>query len=430
MVASVGVGIGPENVRDREDTERIAMVWGRVSVATQTRTTGGAPTPRGSSFSLSDPTVRAVVYQILVVGAVVLVGWFLISNTLDNLARRSIATGYSFLEREAAFGIGEHVIDYSPKDSYGRAFLVGVLNTLKVSVIGVILATIIGTLIGVARLSSNWLIAKLASAYVEIVRNIPPLLQLFFWYALVSDGLPPVRSALNPIPGVFLSQRGLFVPAPSSDPVWKMMGIAFLVALVLTYVMRRWAKARQARTGQIFPVGWTGLGLLIGLPLLAYLAGGAPTALDMPKLSGFNFVGGMVLSPEFFAILMGLTIYTAAFIAEVVRSGIIAVNWGQTEAARALGIPSGPTLRLVILPQALRVIVPPLTSQYLNLTKNSSLALAIGYPDLVSIANTTLNQTGQAIEGVTMIMGTYLSISLSISIFMNLYNKRIALVER
>ncbi len=399
-------------------------------MATETRTARGASVPGGSSFSLSDPTVRAVVYQILVVGAVVLVGWFLISNTLDNLARRSIATGYSFLEREAAFGIGEHLIDYSPKDTYGRAFLVGVLNTLKVSIIGIILATIIGTLVGVARLSSNWLIARLASAYVEIVRNIPPLLQLFFWYALVSDGLPPVRSALNPLPGVFLSQRGLIVPAPSADPVWKMMGIAALVAVVLTIAIRFWAKARQAKTGQIFPVGWTALGLILGLPLVAYIAGGAPVALDMPVLKGFNFAGGMVISPEFFAILTGLTVYTSAFIAEVVRSGIIAVNWGQTEAARALGLPSGPTLRLVILPQALRVIVPPLTSQYLNLTKNSSLALAIGYPDLVSIANTTLNQTGQAIEGVTMIMGTYLSISLSISLFMNWYNKRIALVER
>ncbi|PWC39669.1 amino acid ABC transporter permease [Azospirillum sp. TSO35-2] len=399
-------------------------------MATETRTTQGAPPPGGISFSLSDPTFRGIVYQILVVGAVVLVGWFLISNTLDNLARRSIATGYDFLGREASFGIGESLIDYTPRDTYGRAFLVGVLNTLKVSVVGILLATIIGTIVGVARLSSNWLVAKLASTYVEIVRNIPPLLQLFFWYALVSDGLPPVRQALNPIPGVFLSQRGLRVPVPAPDPAWTAMGIALLLALALTWGLRRWAKARQARTGQPFPTGWSTLGLLIGLPLLAWLLSGAPMALDVPKLAGFNFVGGAAISPEFFAILTGLTIYTAAFIAEVVRSGITAVNWGQTEAARALGLPSGPTLRMVILPQALRVIVPPLTSQYLNLMKNSSLALAIGYPDLVSIANTTLNQTGQAIEGVTMIMGTYLIISLSISIFMNWYNKRIALVER
>ena len=384
----------------------------------------------GMSFSLSDPTVRAVFYQILVVGIVVAVGWFLIHNTLDNLSRRSIATGFGFLEREASFGIGESLIDYSPRDSYGKAFLVGVLNTLKVSIIGIILATLLGTVIGVARLSSNWLIAKLASTYVEVIRNIPPLLQLFFWYALVSDSMPPVRQALNPLPGVFLSQRGLFVPVPVADPVWGMMGFALAIAVIVAIFLRRWAKVRQARTGQTFPIGWTTLGLVIGLPLIAYIAGGAPTALDMPQLAGFNFRGGAVISPEFFAILTGLTVYTAAFIAEVVRSGIIAVNWGQTEAARALGLDSGRTLRLVVLPQALRVIVPPLTSQYLNLTKNSSLALAIGYPDLVSIANTTLNQTGQAIEGVAMIMGTYLTISLGISLFMNWYNKRIALVER
>ncbi|WP_353859336.1 amino acid ABC transporter permease [Azospirillum formosense] len=399
-------------------------------MASETRDTARPSAPGGVSFSLSDPTVRAVFYQVLVVGIVIAVGWFLIHNTLDNLSKRSIATGFGFLEREASFGIGESLIDYHPRDSYGRAFLVGVLNTLKVSIIGVVLATVLGTLIGVARLSSNWLIAKIASAYVEIVRNIPPLLQLFFWYALVSESMPPVRQALNPIPGVFLSQRGLFVPVPSADPVWGTMGFALAIAVIAVIFLRRWAKSRQERTGQPFPIGSASLGLLIGLPLIAYIAGGAPTALDVPKLQGFNFVGGVVITPEFFAILVGLVVYTAAFIAEVVRSGILAVNWGQTEASRALGLDSGKTLRLVVLPQALRVIVPPLTSQYLNLTKNSSLALAIGYPDLVSIANTTLNQTGQAIEGVAMIMGTYLVISLGISIFMNWYNKRIALVER
>jgi len=399
-------------------------------VATETRTTQGAQAPGGVSFSLSDPTVRAVVYQVLVVGAVLLVGWFLISNTLDNLARRSIATGYHFLEREASFGIGESIIDYSPKDTYGRAFLVGVLNTLKVSVIGILLATVIGTLIGVSRLSSNWLIAKLASTYVEIVRNIPPLLQLFFWYALVSESLPPVRSALNPVPGIFLSQRGLWIPVPAASPVWTTVGIAFAVAVILAIFLNRWAKDRQARTGRIFPVGRAVAGLLIGLPVIAWAAGGAPLALDMPKLTGFNFVGGMVMSPEFFAVLVGLTVYTSAFIAEVVRSGIVAVNWGQTEAARALGLPSGPTLRLVILPQALRVIVPPLTSQYLNLTKNSSLAVAIGYPDLVSVTNTSANQTGQVVEAVAMMMVVYLIISLCIAGFMNWYNRKVALVTR
>ena len=399
-------------------------------MASETRDTRRGAAQGGMSFSLSDPTFRAIFYQILVVGIVVAVGWYLIANTLDNLARRSIATGFGFLEREASFGIGESLIDYSPRDSYGRAFLVGVLNTLKVSILGIVLATILGTVIGIARLSSNWLIAKLASVYVEVVRNVPPLLQLFFWYALVTESMPPVRQALNPIPGVFLSQRGLFVPIPAADPVWKVMGIALALAVIVAIFVRRWAKDRQARTGQSFLTGWTTLGLLIGFPLIAYVGGGMPTALDVPELAGFNFRGGAVVTPEFFAILVGLTVYTAAFIAEVVRSGILAVNWGQTEAARALGLPSTETLRLVVLPQALRVIVPPLTSQYLNLAKNSSLALAIGYPDLVSIANTTLNQTGQAIEGVAMIMGTYLTISLGISIFMNWYNKRIALVER
>lgn len=384
----------------------------------------------GISFSLNDPTVRATVYQILVIGAVVALGWYLISNTLDNLSRRAIATGFGFLGREASFGISEHLIDYSPRDNYGTALLVGVLNTLKVSIIGVVLATLLGTLVGIARLSSNWLVARLAGVYVETVRNIPPLLQLFFWYALITESMPPVRQAVNPLPGVFLSQRGVWFPVPMPDPVWGTMGIALLVGIAAAWGVARWAKARQDRTGQPFPRGWVGLGLILGLPLIAYVAGGAPTALDMPVLQGFNFRGGLVLTPEFFAILIGLVVYTAAFIAEVVRGGILAVNWGQTEAARALGLPQGRTLRLVVLPQALRVIVPPLTSQYLNLTKNSSLALAIGYPDLVSIANTAINQTGQAIEGVAIIMGTYLSISLTISLFMNWYNKRIALVER
>ncbi|MCW2246574.1 general L-amino acid transport system permease protein [Azospirillum fermentarium] len=308
--------------------------------------------------------------------------------------------------------------------------MVGVLNTVKVSAIGIVAATILGTLIGVARLSSNWLLARLAGGYVEVVRNIPPLLQLFIWYAVITESMPPVRQALNPLPGVFLSQRGVRFPVPAADPVWMWVVLALVAGAVLAFVLNRWGGKRQAATGKPYPVLLSSLGCVVGLPLVVYLLGGAPTKMDVPELRGFNFVGGTVISPEFFAILMGLTVYTAAFIAEVVRSGIVAVNWGQTEAARALGLPAGQTLRLVVLPQALRVIVPPLTSQYLNLTKNSSLALAIGYPDLVSVANTTLNQTGQAVEGVAMIMGTYLAFSLAISAFMNWYNKRIALVER
>lgn len=389
-----------------------------------------APPRAGFVFSLNDPTVRSLVYQILLIGTIILIGWFLVYNTLNNLSRQSIATGFGFMGREASFAIGESLIDYTPKDTYGRAFVAGVLNTVKVAGIGIIAATILGTLIGVARLSSNWLLARLAGGYVEIVRNIPPLLQLFIWYAVITESMPPVRQALNPLPGVFVSQRGVRFPVPAADPVWAWVGLALIVGIVLAFVLNRWGRARQAATGKPYPVLLSSLGCVLGLPLLVYLAGGAPTQLDVPELRGFNFVGGMVISPEFFAILTGLSIYTAAFIAEVVRSGILAVNWGQTEASRALGLSSGHTLRLVVLPQALRVIVPPLTSQYLNLTKNSSLALAIGYPDLVSVAYTTLNQTGQAVEGIAMIMGTYLAFSLAISGFMNWYNKRIALVER
>lgn len=395
-------------------------------LATHTPDSGRAP----FRLSLNDPTVRAVFFQVLVIGGVLALATFLVTNTLENLERRAIATGFHFLEREASFGIGESLIDYSPKDSYGTAFVVGVLNTLKVSLIGIAIATVIGTMVGVARLSTNWLLARLATGYVEVLRNIPPLLQLFVWYALFTESMPPVRQAFNPLPGVFLSQRGITIPAPAANPVWTWVLVAILIGAVASVVLSRWAKARQAATGQPFPMLGATLGLVLGLPLLAFLAGGAPAALEVPTLQGFNFRGGLVLTPEFAAILFGLSIYTAAFIAEIVRGGILAVSHGQSEAAAALGLKRGLALRLVVLPQALRVIVPPTTSQFLNLTKNSSLALAIGYPDLVSILNTTINQTGQAVEGVAMIMGSYLAISLSISLFMNWYNKRIALVER
>jgi general L-amino acid transport system permease protein len=398
-------------------------------LALDTRSTGAGQT-RGNASLLNDPRFRSVLYQVLVIGAVALVGWYLVHNTLLNLSRQNIATGFGFFNREASFAIGESLIDYTPADTYGRAFIVGILNTMKVAVIGIVLATVIGTIVGVGRLSRNWLVAKLATIYVETIRNVPVLLQLFFWYGVITETLPHPRQAANPLPGVFLSNRGFRVPLPADDPVWGWMGIALLVAIGLVVALRWWAAKRQARTGQQFPVLLSSIGLILGLPLLVWLAGGAPTDLDMPELQGFNFRGGTSLSPEFAAILIGLVVYTAAFIAEIVRSGILAVSHGQTEAALALGLHRGQVLRLVILPQALRVIVPPITSQYLNLTKNSSLAVAIGYPDVVSIANTTLNQTGQAIEGVTMIMAVYLTISLAISLFMNWYNKRISLVER
>jgi general L-amino acid transport system permease protein len=377
-----------------------------------------------------NPAIRGVIYQILFVAVVVALGWFLVHNTVVNLRRQNIASGFGFLYREAAFGIGESLIAYSPADTYARAFLVGLVNTLYVAGLGIVLATILGTVIGIARLSSNWLIRKLAQIYVETFRNIPLLLQLFFWWGLLRESAPAPRLAWELLPDVFVSNRGVVFPVPSPDPAYGWMALAFCVGAVATIGIFRWARQRQARTGQQFPIGWVGLGLVAGPPLAVFLVCGAPLALDRPELKGFNFAGGHAVSPEFAALLLGLVVYTGTFIAEIVRAGILAVSWGQSEAAMALGLKSGQRMRLIVLPQALRVIVPPMTSQYLGLTKNSSLAVAIGYPDLVSIANTTINQTGQAVEGIAMIMGVYLTISLIISALMNLYNRAVALVER
>ncbi|MFN4089431.1 MAG: amino acid ABC transporter permease [Alphaproteobacteria bacterium] len=377
-----------------------------------------------------NPDVRAVIYQALALLLVLLVGAYLVSITLHNLQVRGIRSGFGYLENEAGFRIGETLIPYAASDSYGRAILVGLLNTLRVAVVGIVLATIIGTLIGIARLSRNWLVAKMASGYVEIVRNMPLLLQLFFWYSAITGLLPAVSAAIEVIPGVYLSKSGLMYPVPEPSPAHGWMTGAFVLAVVASVFYARWARRRQEATGERPPVLRVVLALVVGLVALAWLAGGAPTALDVPTRGRFTYTGGASVSPEFLALLLGLTIYTAGFIAEIVRSGILAVPWGQTEAAASLGLRRGLVLRLVVLPQALRVIVPPMTSQYLNLTKNSSLAVAIGYPDLVSVTNTTLNQTGQAIEGISIMMGIYLTISLSISAFMNWYNRRVALVER
>jgi general L-amino acid transport system permease protein len=386
------------------------------------------PTARPSPWR--NPAVRGVLYQILFVAVVVALGAFLVHNTVVNLRRQNIASGFSFLDREAAFGIGESLIPYSPADTYARAFLVGLLNTLYVAALGVVLATILGTVMGMARLSSNWLIRKLAQIYIETFRNIPLLLQLFFWWGLLREIAPTPRQAWQPLPDFFVSNRGIAFAVPSPDPAYGWMALAFLVGVVATIGIFRWARRRQARSGQQFPAGRVGLALVVGLPLAVFLICGAPLTLDRPELKGFNFTGGHAVSPEFAALLLGLVVYTGTFIAEIVRAGILAVSWGQTEAAMALGLKSGQRMRMVVLPQALRVIVPPMTSQYLSLTKNSSLAVAIGYPDLVSIANTTINQTGQAVEGITMIMAVYLTISLIISALMNIYNRAVALVER
>ncbi|MBN2032664.1 MAG: amino acid ABC transporter permease [Deltaproteobacteria bacterium] len=378
----------------------------------------------------NDPKKRSLFYQFATLCLVGLLGYYLFTNTVTNLRRQNIASGFSFLQKESAFEIGESVIPYSAADSYGRALLVGALNTLKVAFVGILITTILGTVIGIARLSSNWLLAKLASVYIEAMQDIPILLHLFFWYAFFYESLPSPRQAICPGAGIYLCNRGVAFTIPEAHPAHKYMLLGFLIACVIVYFLRRWAKKRQALTGNYFPVFRVSLALLLGLPFLSWLSFGAPTALNSPKLVGFNFVGGLTVSPEFIALQLGLVLYTAAFVAEVVRAGIRSVGKGQTEAALSLGLRPIPILNLVVLPQALRVIIPPLTSQMLNLTKNSSLAVAIGFPDFVSVANTTMNQTGQAIEGVALIMAVYLLFSLSTSAFMNWYNKRVALVER
>ncbi|KPX10547.1 amino acid ABC transporter permease [Pseudomonas savastanoi] len=382
-------------------------------------------------LSLSDPKVRAWLFQIITVVAVIALGWFIFDNTQTNLQHRGITSGFGFLENSAGFGIAQHLIDYSEADSYARVFVIGLLNTLLVSVIGIVLATLLGFVIGVARLSPNWMISKLATVYVEVFRNIPPLLQILFWYTAVFLTLPGPRQAHGYLDMFFVSSRGLNMPrALPAEGAWAFL-ISIVVAVMAIVMMVRWANKRFEATGQPFHKFWVGLALLLVIPGLSMLVFGSPVHWELPQLKGFNFTGGWVLIPELISLTLALTIYTAAFIAEIVRSGIKSVSHGQTEAARSLGLRPGPTLRKVIIPQALRVIIPPLTSQFLNLAKNSSLAAAIGYPEMVSLfAGTVLNQTGQAIEVIAITMSVYLAISISISLLMNWYNKRIALIER
>jgi general L-amino acid transport system permease protein len=378
---------------------------------------------------LKSERARGIFWQVLLIAAIGGIGWYLFSNTLHNLATRQIQVGFAFLGREAGFEIAETRIEFDPSMSYARALAVGVLNTLHVAAIGIVLATIMGALIGIARLSSNWLVARLASVYVEVMRNVPLLLQLFVWYGLFTM-LPGVRQAIAFGDWMFLSQRGAMIAWPAAHPVWPMMPWALAVGIGLAWLWRRWARRRQALTGQPLPLIWPAIALTLGLPLIVWALMGAPTEIEYPRLAGFNFQGGIKITPEFMTLLIGLSTYTAAFIAEVVRAGILAVDRGQTEAAMSLGLSPTQRLRLVTLPQALRVIIPPMTSQYLNLTKNSSLAVAVGYPDLVSVANTTMNQTGQALEAIAILMAVYLTISLAISAFMNWYNRHVRLVER
>jgi general L-amino acid transport system permease protein len=385
---------------------------------------------RALRLSWSDPIFRAIFWQVVIVGIVVLVAWYLIGNTSRNLAARHIATGFAFLGRVAGIPIGESPIPYNPAvDTYSTALIIGILNTLRVAAAGIVLATILGTLIGIGRLSGNWLLAKLTAFYVETLRDIPVLLQLFFWYSVMQT-LPPPRQAWHIGELVYFSNRGARFAELEWGPAYTWGLVGFILGVACTVVWSRIARRRQDATGER-PLVWpVGLFFLIGLPLAIWAMFGAPFQPDMPVLRGFNFQGGGTVSPEYFALLLGLVIYAAAYIAEIVRSGIQSVALGQWEAAGALGLRRGTILQRIVLPQALRVIIPPMTSQYLNITKNSSLAVAIGFQDIVSIAYTTLNQTGQAIEGVAIIMAVYLTISLSISLFMNWYNARIALVER
>lgn len=383
------------------------------------------------SLSFSHPAVRAWLFQVIAIIAVVLIAVYLIHNTITNLNNRGITSGFAFLDRSAGFGIVQHLIDYQEGDTYGRVFVVGLLNTLLVSALCIVFASILGFFIGLARLSENWLLRKLSTFYIETFRNIPPLLQIFFWYFAVLRNLPGPRQAIDALDLFFLSNRGLYIPSPQPGEGLYAFIAALVIALALSAAMFRYNRKHQFKTGQLRKTWPTAAILIIGLPLLTHWLFGAALYWDIPQLRGFNFQGGMVLIPELAALTLALSIYTSAFIAEIIRAGIQAVPYGQHEAARSLGLPHTVTLRQVIIPQALRVIIPPLTSQYLNIVKNSSLAAAIGYPDMVSLfAGTVLNQTGQAIETIAITMSVYLIISLVISLLMNLYNRRIALVER
>ncbi len=379
-----------------------------------------------------DPKVRSIAYQVILCAVIVFLAYSAVRNAADNLARAKIASGFGFWNQTAGFDISQTLIEYTAQaGTYGRAFWVGLLNTLLVAAIGIVLATVVGFLVGIARLSKNFLLSKLSAGYVELIRNVPLLLQLLFWYNAVLKALPDLRDSWT-LPGsIYLNNRGFFAPSPVLQPGMEFVVGAFVVGVIGALGYRNWARKKQERTGAQSPVALVALGLIIGLPVIAFFLAGMPATLEFPEKGRFNIRGGMEILPELVALVIGLTFYTGAFIAEVVRAGIMAVSRGQTEAAGAVGLRTGQTLKLVVIPQAMRVIIPPLTSQYLNLTKNSTLAVFVGYPDLVQIfTGTVLNQTGQAVEVVMITMAVYLTISLVTSTVMNWYNSRIALVER
>ena len=392
-------------------------------------TARAAPPPQ-RDWSLRSRAVRAVIYQVLALALIGLAVWFLAHNTLENMRVRGIQSGFDFLTGPAGFDIGEVLIPYESIDPYWKAFLVGVLNTLRVAIMGIVLTTLLGTLIGVGRFSNNAIVRGLCYGYVELFRNIPVLLQLLVWYLLLTEWLPDPGEPMSLGGLVFLSKGGLSFPMP----VWGLgQGLAAMGAVAGGLLAWVWAgKARRhfEQTGQSRPVVWPGVGLVLAGAVLGWLIGGAPSAWNLPKVGDVSVDGGGALTPEFISVLAGLTFYTASFVAEVVRAGIASVPRGQSEASAALGVSPGQQMRLVVLPQALRVIIPPMTNQFLNLTKNSSLAVAIGYPDVVSISNTAINQTGRAVECIALIMAVYLTTSLLTSWLMNWYNQRAAIKER
>jgi general L-amino acid transport system permease protein len=380
---------------------------------------------------LYDRKVRGYLAQALVLGLVFALLWFFVVNAAENLKRGGIASGFGFLDTVSGIEVPFRLIDYAASGTYARLLLVGVLNTLLVSALGIVAATLLGFAIGIARLSNNWLLARISGAFIEFVRNIPLLLFVFFWYFGIIRSLPPPARSFNAFDALFLNNRGFYFPEPASWAPFLAVPLALAVALGGTWLLTRWAATRQARTGRSFPVLSVGAALIVGLPLLAAVLVCVVLSWDFPVRRGLNFRGGVSLIPEFVALFAALATYTAGFIAEIVRGGILAISDGQRQAAAALGLKRGQILRLVIIPQAMRVIIPPLTSQYLNLIKNSSFGAVIAFPEIVSVfVGSTLNQTGQAVEIIAITLAIYLTISLTVSALMNIYNRKTALVTR
>ena len=392
--------------------------------------TARAAPPKKRDWSLRSRAVRALLYQVAALGLIALGVWFLAHNTVENMRVRGIQSGFDFLTDPAGFDIGELMIPYESIDPYWKAFLVGVLNTLRVAIIGIVLTTIMGTLIGIGRFSNNAIVRGLCYSYVELFRNVPILLQLLVWYLLLTEWLPDPAEPMSVAGLIFLSKGGLSFPVPVWGAGQALAFVGGLVGAVLAWAWSRSARHHFEQTGRPRPVLLPALALVMAGALIGWVLGGAPDAWNIPKAGEASVDGGSSFTPEFISVLLGLTFYTAAFVAEVVRAGIASVPRGQSEAAAALGLSTGHQMRLVVLPQALRVIIPPMTNQFLNLTKNSSLAVAIGYPDVVSISNTAINQTGRAVECIAIMMLVYLTTSLTTSGLMNWYNTRSAIKER